>query len=82
MVQNRLQKQVKNIHKSFDILDTNDVFPFGKYKGYTILGVLVVDPSYIIWANEHTQLKMKTRIMEAAHAMHKKYGSGDRRFKE
>ena len=55
MLKRNLKKNVGRTAKPSNItcLLESDKFPFGKYKGRSVIEILVSDPQYILWANEN-----------------------------
>lgn len=47
-------------------LKLKDTLTFGKYKGWTIKGVLDVDAQYLVWLHEDTEHKLTTKIYNEA----------------
>jgi hypothetical protein len=48
-----LKKNVESTAKPSKITTEGDKFTFGKYKGRSVIEVIVSDPQYILWANQN-----------------------------
>jgi len=56
----------KEIYRRPTITDREWVMPFGKHKGQTIEYILDVEPWYITWLQENTDLDFDHTIIEDA----------------
>lgn len=45
--------------------------PFGKYRGETIEDIIEVDPDYLVWVTENTDLELHAALMELVEARHR-----------
>lgn len=56
----------KDVYRRPPITDREWVMPFGKHKGQTIEYILDVEPWYITWLQENTDLDFDHTIIEDA----------------
>lgn len=58
--------RAKQTRKFPDIKAKSDVLTFGKFRGMRIDTVLCISPSYLLWLQSNTDIKISQKILQEA----------------